>query len=247
MWLILCSSTDLPALWAYEGLQKLGLEPLELVLSEHLAFARLWEHRVGAEGAAIKIRLPDGRTICASRVHGALNRLLAPPQDLLQTAASSDRDYAAGEMMAFYLSWLYGLPGMVINRPTPQGLCGAWRHWSEWVRLAGCAGLPVPPYRQTGRDSINAGYCSQVSENEQITKLILLGNEVFGATLPDEVAAACRKLAKYAGTEILGIDVYSGTDSQWTFAGATPLPDFTIGGQPLLEHMARTLRRGGGQ
>jgi hypothetical protein len=247
VWLILCSSTDLPALWAYEGLQKLGLEPLELVFAEHLAFARFWEHRVSAAGATAKIVLPDGRTICTSRVRGALNRLLAPPQDLIQTAAPSDRDYAAGEMMAFYLSWLYGLPGAVINRPTPQGLCGAWRHSSEWVWLAGRAGLPAPPYRQTGRGNIDGGYCSLVPAGERVIKLVVLRSEVFGPTLPDEVAGACRKLAKSAGTEMLGVDVYCGTDSQWTFAGATPSPDFTIGGPPLLEHMAQILRDGGRQ
>ena len=245
MWLILCSSTDSPALWAYEGLQKLGLEPLELIFPEHLAFARLWEHRVGAGGVTVKIVLPDGRTICTSRVRGALNRLFAPPQDLIQIGAPSDREYATGEMMAFYLSWLYGLPGAVINRPAPQGLSGAWRHSSEWVWLAGLAGLSTPPYRQTGRDTIDHGYRSLVPANEQVTKLVVLQNQVYGSALPHGVAFACQKLAKSAGTETLGIDVYRATDSQWIFAAATPLPDFTIGGTPLLEHMAQILLNGG--
>jgi hypothetical protein len=148
-------------------------------------------------------------------------------------------------MMAFYLSWLYGLPGTVINRPTPQGLCGAWRHSSEWVWLAERAGLPGPPYRRTGRDTIDSGYRSLVPANEQVTQLVVLQSGVFGGTLPQEVAFACRKLAKSAGTEMLGIDVYRTTNSQWTFAGATPSPDFTIGGPPLLEHMAQILQNGG--
>jgi hypothetical protein len=215
-----------------------------LVFSEHLAFARLWEHRVGAGSATVKIVLPDGRTICSSRVRGALNRLLAPPLNLVEIGAPSDRDYATGEMTAFYLSWLYGLPGAVINRPTPQGLCGAWRHSSEWVWLAERAGFPASPYRQTGRDTIDRGFRSLVPANEQVTKLVVLQSKVFGSTLPDEVAAACRKLAQSAGAEMLGIDVYRCTDSQWTFAGATPSPDFTIGGLPLLEHMAQILRNG---
>src|SRR5947209_15254137 len=114
MWLVLCSSNDVGALWAFDGLKKLGLAPVELITSECLAYSRFWEHRVGTNGVHVKIGLPDGRVICSSSVRGAINRLLSPPQDLVNMAVPSDRDYASGEVMALYLSWLHALPGHML-------------------------------------------------------------------------------------------------------------------------------------
>jgi hypothetical protein len=244
VWLVLCSSDDLPALRAYEELQRRDLCPLELVVSESLGRARAWEHRVGRAGVSTKIELADGRILRNSQVQGVLNRLLSPHQDPLRIAAAEDRDFAAAELMAFYLSWLYGLKGVVINRPSPRGLCGGWRHTSEWIGLASRAGLAVPPYRQTGRDSPDSGYRSLAPPGSSITRLIVLAGKVFGAAIPDRVADAATKLAKDAGAEMLGIDVYLDPDSQWTFAAASPIPDLSIGGQPLLDHLACVLRNG---
>jgi hypothetical protein len=70
----------------------------------------------------------------------------------------------------------------------------------------------------------------------------VLAGKVFGAAIPDRVADAATKLAKDAGAEMLGIDVYLDPDSQWTFAAA--IPDLSIGGQPLLDHLACVLRNG---
>lgn len=247
MFLVLSSPDDYVALWACEGLKRLGVAPLEFVTSEDLAYTRFWEHRVGTGGASIRLKLPDGRAICSSRVRGVLNRLLGAPQDLVNCARPSDRDYAGQELSSFYLSWLHTLEGTVINRPTPHGFCGRWRHTSEWAMLAQRAGLPSPSYKQTARDAPELGYRSLAPSGVPVQSVILLRGEVFGPMLPEQTRMACRRFAELSGTELLGIDVFRASDGIWNFASATPYPDLTIGATPLLEHLAHIFANGGRQ
>jgi hypothetical protein len=247
MFLILCASNDYSAQWAHQGLRRLGVAPVELITSEALAYTRSWEHRVGAAGASIRIGLADGRAICSSRVRGVLNRLLSAPQDLVNCAQPTDRDYATQELSSFYLSWLQALPGTVINRPEPQGFCGRWRHTSEWATLAHRAGLPAPPYRQTAQDVPETGYRSLAPPGAPIQYIIVLRGKVFGAVLPETTRAACTRFAGFAQVEMLGIDLFRAEDDRWTLAGATPYPDLTVGGELLLAHLAHLFANGGKQ
>jgi hypothetical protein len=242
MFLVLCSSSDRSGLWVYQGLRQLGVA-VELVLSEWLAYGSQWEHRLDSNGTHLRIALPDGRVICSSRVRGAINRLLAPAPGVAQQAAASDRDYAQAELQAFYLSWLKGLPGMMINRPTSVGLCGSWYHTSEWTCRAYRAGLPVQPYRQSAHDAPERAYLSPAPEGAARLNLIAFHGQVFGGEVSDPIARACTKLALDAEAELLGIEMYGDRNGDWTFANATPYPDFSLGGQPLLESVAQNLTR----
>lgn len=246
MYLVLCSASDPSGLWAYEGLRHLGVAPVELVLSEHLAQGARWEHRLDRRGAHIKVALPDGRVLCGSRIRGAINRLSGPPPVIAQQAAESDREYAQAELQAFYLSWLNALPGVVINRPTPVGLCGAWYHASEWALRAGRAGLTVRPYRQSAHDAPDQFYRPQAPAGTATQSFIAFGGEVFGGELyglklPEPVQEACTKLALDTKAQILGLELYLNADGRWSFAGASPSPDLRLGGLPLLQRMAQEL------
>lgn len=243
MWLVMCSSTDPSGPWVYQGLRELGVAPLELVLAEWLACANEWEHRVAGNDTHLKITLPDGRVLCSSRIRGAINRLLAAP-GIGQRAAASDRDYAQAELQAFYLSWLKGLPGVVINRPTATGMCGSWFHISEWVQRASRAGLRVPVYRQTAYDAPERCFRSLAPEAARKQNLIAFRGEVFGASVPLSVAGACGQLARDAEAEILGIELYESGGGEWTFSNASPCPDLTAGGPGLLERLAEVLMEG---
>jgi len=245
MWLVLCSSSDPSGLWVYQGLKQLGVAPLELVLAEWLAYGSQWEHRLDGSGTHLKIVLPDGRTLCSSRIRGAINRLLAPSPGIAQRAVASDKEYAQAELQAFYLSWLKGLPGVVINRPTAVGLCGSWYHASEWVYRASRAGLATPVYRQTGHDAPEKCYRSLAPEGAAKLNVITFRGEVFGGQVPESTVRACAKLAHEAGTEMLGIELYAAEDGEWTFANATPSPDLSVGGMPLLQSLAQALTQGG--
>ena len=147
MWLVLCHCSDLAAIWAYEGLKAMGLGPLELVSAESLTFSLRWEHRIRSSSTSFRIALADGREITSEKVSGALNRLQYVPMPHWQKASSQDQKYVAQEMTAFYASWLFSLPGPVLNPASPTGLSGTFRRPVEWTRLASLAGLPTPDYR----------------------------------------------------------------------------------------------------
>lgn len=247
MCIVLCASNDMPALWAYEGLKKMGVRSLELVTTETLAYSRHWEHRLGAEGLSVRIGLADGRWICSEAVRGVMNRLLSVPLELINMAVPADREYASQETMAFYMSWLHALPGPVLNRPTPQGFSGRWRHASEWSLLAAESGLPTRTYRQTGFDPLELGYTTLAPPSQPVKTVITLAGKTFGAKAPEEISAGCLRLSEHCGTELLGIDFYNGTGPSWTFASATPMPDLRLGGGPLLETLAHVFRSTGGE
>jgi len=243
MYLVLCSSYDSPALWAYEGLKQLGVAPIELVLAESLALASQWEHRLDRNGTHLKIVLADGRVICGSRVRGTINRLHAPSPRIAQQAVDSDREYAQSELQAFYLSWLNGLPGVVINRPTPVGLCGAWYHASEWASRASRAGLRITRHRQSGHDNPDQSYQRPLPHGIAKHTVIAFRGEVFGREVSRPIADACVRLASSAKAELLGVDMYLDVDGQWTFAHASTSPDLSLGGAPLLMRLAQELTR----
>lgn len=248
MWLVLCPPNDLAALWAYQGLKARGLAPLELVSAEMLAYGLRWEHRLSTNGLSVDITLADRRTIRSSTVRGILNRLSYIPQEHFYAAGSADRDYAAQELMAFYMSWLHAMPGAVLNRPTAQGLSGSWRHISEWVWLAGRAGLPTLPYRQTGLDQIEDGHTGGrlVSEATPAKTILVVGGHLTGTPAPPDILEGCKRLAALSATALLGIEFVAGSRSSWTFAGATPLPDLRLGGEVLLDLLVSALQRDGG-
>ncbi len=240
MWIVFCSGEDVSALWAYQELRARGLQPLELVTAEMLSYRVRWDHRVGASGASISITLADGRVIRNDSVRGTLNRLTHVP--LKHLAGTPDYDYVTQEYTAFFMSWLFALPQPVLNRADAQGLCGAWRHISEWLSLANGAGLPTPAYRQTSHD--------QIDETLQLRRLypmgtpttsaIVVGREVVGPSLPPEIRAGCLRLAHLSQTPLLGVEFVTVANS-WTFAGATPMPDLRLGGEPLIDALVAEL------
>jgi len=241
VYIILCFEGDLSALWACQGLREAGLAPIELVTAGALAFAKSWEHRIGSEGIRLKVEVADGRVFCSSQIKGVLNRLASAPEGFVQRAALEDREYASGESSAFYLSWLGGLPG-VINRPTPHGLPGTWRHISEWALLADQAGFTTPPYRQSSASRPEEGYLSLAPPGAVVNTVIVFRGELYGAAVPSAVGEACRKLAEVAGTELLGVDLFLAGDGALMFAHATPLPNLTLGGTDLIAALARAFQ-----
>lgn len=240
MWLILCGSNDVSALWAYQGLKTRGLEPLELVSTEMLAYSLRWEHRLKESGINTKITLADGRIISNDNIQGVLNRLLAVPSEHLYMASESDRNYAIQELTAFFMSWLYALPQPVLNLPTPQGLSGQWRHLSEWAKLAAKAGLPTPIYQQSSHDPIQEIGCEKTLM--PASTVIVVGGYVVGASAPPEIVRGCQRLAKVSNTALLGIEFTHTFASGWTFKSATPFPDLRLGGSALLDVLALVLQ-----
>jgi hypothetical protein len=258
MWLVLCSSSDAAALWAYQGLQQLGLAPLHLVTAESLACAARWEHRVDSGASEVKITLSNGQIIESAKIRGVLNRLHAPHEFTALRAVAPDRAYAQAELQAFYLSWLHALPGAVINRPSPLGLSGPWLHASEWTLRASRAGLRTCTYRQRSHDAaeeLQPAPCRTFNgerairerasrERTMARSVIALHGRIFGGALPADVEKACSRLAADVETEMLGIQLNPCGNREWAFAGANPAPDLRMGGAPLLMHLAQRMTEG---
>jgi hypothetical protein len=241
MWLVLCEPGDLSALWAYQGLRARGLEPMALLAPQMLVSSRRWEHRLGASGASISIELPDGGTLEGRAVRGVLSRVAWLAPSLFPQAAAQDLTYAVQEMTALFLSWLSVLRAPVLNRPSAQGLCGSWRHPSEWAVLAARAGLAAFPYRQSGRVAPPVGGRLALVRGPVRTVFIVAGRLV-GPPLPPELEECCRRLASLSGMELAGLEFADGPAGPWTFLGASPQPDLRLGGAPLLDALAAVFR-----
>jgi hypothetical protein len=243
MWLMICSAQDESALWAYYGLRARGLHPLELVTAETLTTSARWEHTVGVDGANFTVTLADGRVINNRQINGVVNRLTYVP--LHHLAGAPDFEYAQQEYTALFMSWLKTLPAPIFNGVQSQGLSGAWRHVSEWVWMAAQSGLPTASYTQSSHDEIDETMQLRtiVPEGTPTTMVITLGNCVFGPSLPPHISDACQALGRLAQTALLGIELAMGhpDGDRWTFAGATPMPDLRLGGEPLLNELARQL------
>ena len=146
-----------------------------------------------------------------------LNRLVCVPFEPLRLAHPTDRDYASQELTAFCLSWLYALPPPVLNRATPQGLAGPWRHRSEWLWLAACAGLPTPLYRETSEDPRDErdGQGRLVPSDTPVQTVFVVADQVVGATLPRHIRHGCRRLAELSHTALLGDCPRISTSGMW--------------------------------
>ncbi len=182
----------------------------------------------------MSIRLADGRRIGGGAPVPILNRLAFLPSAWVGRIGGPDRDYGLQEMYALYLSWLHAMPGVVINRPSPAGLCGAWRHPSRWALLAGQAGLPVRAYRSSHGDAPEIAGAAVTAP--PLTAFII-GDRVVAPGLPGALVAPCRELARRSGSALIGVDFATG-DRGWEFAGASAMPDLTLGGNALIEALA---------
>jgi len=233
MLLILSTSFDESAGWLYESV-KARVPEIRWITADEIGASSRWEHRVNSHGAAVAFTLPSGERICSTRVRGVLNRLTYAPADPAYRPVAGDLMYVMQERAAFALSWLSSFTAPVWNRPDPAGLCGRWRHASEWVAMAAACGLPIRSYRQgdlmEGMDFAVQGRVTPVSTN--LESVVVVNGVVTGANVPEKIKRSCRQMAELSNTTILGVDLFPG---RLEFAGATPYPDLRRGGEELVD------------
>ncbi len=237
MALVLCDIGDTAALWAAAQLQARGL-PVDIVFPQALGAALRWEHRVQGRTASLTMTLADGRMVSSDAPSPIVNRLSFVPLDRLRQMAGADYGYAMQEMFAAYLSALHAWPSAVINRPTPQGLCGNMRHPSVWATLGARAGLQVRPWAQSAADPPSAAWAYQPSD---ATAFVVDGRYVAGAGLPGELGAPCVELARLANVELLGVDFQRGAGGGWEMVGASPMPNLALGGEAMIDALSEAL------
>lgn len=236
MWLVLAEPDDHSALWAFQGLKARGIDPIDIVTPQALILALVWEHRLGVGGNTARIRLHTGKTLDTTLLRGVLNRIGYLSPGLFAHAAPVDRQYVMQEMNALFLSWLSAVDSPVLNRPTPQGLCGAWRHSSEWAVLAARADVPSLTFQQSSEVEIVAD-CRWYPARSVVRTVLTVAGRVISAGVPDAIAKGCERLARYAGLGIAGFEFVIGPTQEWLLAGATPQPDLSLGGESLLDSL----------
>jgi hypothetical protein len=237
---VFCDTTDLPALWAAGRLRARGLA-VEIATAPVLEAALSWRHPLSADGeAAISITLADGRRIDSRTPVPVLNRLTHVPRLRVDAVGGADRDYAAQEMGAFFLSWLEALPGPVVNRASPQGLGGRWRRRSAWLLAAAQAGLPAAPYRQSHASDPDASW--MIAPQPGTVTVFAVGEVAVGPPgLPATILDGCVRLAKASAETLLGVDLAPGPDGRLAVIGASPNPDLRLGGEPLIDALVTVL------
>ena len=122
--LVLASTEDVAALWAYECLRRRDGYAWGIVTREMLTFALRWEHRVSTEAVSTRVELADGSVIDTENLSGVLNRLMLPAAAPGRYREAQDDAYAAQEFAALQTSWLHSV-SRIMNPPAPQGLCAA--------------------------------------------------------------------------------------------------------------------------
>ncbi len=242
MWIVLGSFNDVGALWAYEGLKARGLEPLEFVSSESLAYSLFWEHRVGRSGSTYTaFRLADGRCFTSKEIRGVLNRLVHLPTDHFAVAQPGERAYAGQELTAFVLSWLTSLGPNVLNLPSPQGLFGRWRRPLEWLQLASRAGLSTRDYPDIASEISGEEPDRFLRGSRSNRMALVLDDTVYGPDLPARVRSGAIRLGRLSETRLLGVSFHPGSEKDWVFESATPLPDLRPGGNIFLDGLMEAL------
>jgi hypothetical protein len=230
---VLCGPEDVSAVWAARELTRRGV-PVRLVTTEELVYSVSLTHRPASDGPRVAVRLTDG-SVLGPDLRGTLNRVVRLPLDHLAATSESDRDYVLSELHAVLTSLLHALPGVVVGRADPRGLCGAWWRPAEWLVAAGRSGLTGVGYRSGGSD--------QITETRTV---LVVGGAVVGSSgidVPRDVAAGCRELAERHGGGLLGMD-FAVHGSTWAFERATPWPDLRPGGALLADalHVALLTR-----
>jgi hypothetical protein len=177
-----------------------------------------WRHYVGCadnESAVI-----SGEVVSVDIITGVLVRWPGVFVQELTHISQPDREYVAGEMTAFLVSWLSSLKCPVINRPTPLQLTGPlWRR-EQWIHAAARLGIPVRAYnREVTRDTKRMAEKVVPLPTNIVT---VVGSRRFGSANAALLEKA-GQLAELAGVCLveLGFDV-SCDDAHFVDANLTP-------------------------
>ncbi len=132
------------------------------------------------------------------------------------------------------------MPGPMLGTPSPQGLCGPWRHPSLWRGLARQAGLPIVPWRQAASDDPEAAWTAAPDPRERLV-LAVAGRAVEPDALGPELAEPLLLFAERHCPGLVGLCFLPDTEAGWRFAGVELMPHLTTGGDKLVAAVSKAL------
>jgi hypothetical protein len=157
-----------------------------------------WHFRPGDPAAAVAVMGPQRFRL--GEAGGVLTRLPAVTEADLPHIAAEDRAYIAAELTAFLLALLASTAIHIVNRPTPQCLCGPAWHDGRWRRAAGECGFKVRAVRGCAVPS-----AAPLEDEPCGAKVTVVGEVAVGA--PNRaLRAAARAVAAAAGAELLTVE-----------------------------------------
>jgi hypothetical protein len=176
-----------------------------------------WRFRPGDPAATIAVT--GSEQFCLGEAGGLLTRLPAVGETDLPHIAAEDRAYVAAELTAFLLALLASTAIRVVNRPTPQCLCGPAWHDGRWRRAAGERGFALRPMRGCATRGAAA-----LAEEPCGAVVTLVGSIAIGA--PNAACtAAARAVATAAGADLLTVEF---DDPGGALLRACPLVDLSL-------------------
>lgn len=254
-YLVLADEADEAALWALPRLQRHLADEVVLATPADIAFAAELTYTWDGHVERSQIALGDGRVLSDEGLWGVLNRFTTVYAEHWRRLGPQDAAYAESEIHAALLVWLDSLGDVVTNPPSPFWLGGAYLRPQVWRMHAAGVGMPVAPVRDaagtlatdvdTGSDEyVDSGLSQIVPSLTSMRTVIVHRGEVFGDATP-ALAAWGRALAERVGVPLLGMDVGQTADGAHVLADVTVHPDLRLGGQPLVESIARQWAGGG--
>jgi hypothetical protein len=245
------------------------MDSVRIVSDEELMFTREVTQRIERGGSRGVVELADGCRISSESIGVVFNRLRVIDRRHLDSFGAADRDYAASEAHAVWLSWLAGLPCAVLNPATPRGLCGPELSAAEWMQLAARAGLAVPswgvstwirrpriapvpsgasgPERVTGLDGRSAEPRVRVEPlGSEVRVSTVIGTQIVGA-FANERKEGLVELARSVGCSLIEVHWRprarrrSRTRDEWCVSGVSAVPE--CANDAIVEPLSRLLAR----
>jgi len=179
-----------------------------------------WSHVIVDGRAGTTVRLRDGRRIDTESVDAVLNLIRTLPAIGFARSGERDRAYADAEQQALFVSFLRSFRCRLVNGVDGQGPLGQWSPL-RWSALAHRCGIDTWPDGLTTGTRLLARRANPNGPPVATRSVTIVGERVFGAFSPME-AEQCRRLARTAGCELLGLTFDGGTTGQ--MLSADPFP-----------------------
>jgi hypothetical protein len=205
-----------------------------LVRPAELACAS-WTHTLRRNGqAATTVTLRSGQHISDDRLGAVLIRTESLAVPRFARSTSSDRNYAAAELRALFVSWVRSLATRAVNTPGGISLTGpSWtsRRWLSEAQRAGLRVAPsvlassarlVPGWRGRPYDAVRPIDAAQAS-SEGLASVTVANGRVIDRSNAIADKRACMRLAANADCRVLDMQLRLGAEGA-TVVHAGPNP-----------------------